>query len=71
MSPRLILGDGAALSALCQFEEEFLILDVTDEFIEDLDVLVQSVSEDLGVVVPLLALQLITQQLHTAHEIVQ
>ena len=68
VSPRLILGDSADVSALCQFEEEFLILDVADEFIENIDVLVQSVSEDRVIVDPLLALQLITQQLHTAHD---
>ena len=64
----LTLGDSADVSALCQFEEEFLILDVADEFIENIDVLVQNVDEDLIIVGPLLALQLITQQLHTAHD---
>lgn len=60
MSPRLTLGDSADVSALCQFEEEFLILDVADEFIENIDVLVQSVNEDRVIVGPLLAFQLIT-----------
>ena len=68
VSPRLTLGDSADVSALCQFEEEFLILDVADKLIENIDVFVQSVNEDRVVVGPLLALQLITQQLHTAHD---
>jgi hypothetical protein len=55
-------------SAHFQSEEEFLVLDAFNEFIEDLDVLAESISDDLGEVVGLLTLQLITQQLHTAHD---
>lgn len=40
--------------ALFQGEEEFLVLDVSNDFIEELDVLVKNISNDLREVVSLL-----------------
>lgn len=47
VSPRLTLGDRADLSALFQREEEFFVLDISNDFIEELDVLVKNTSNDL------------------------
>ena len=58
-------------SAHFQSEEEFLVLDAFNEFIEDLDVLAESISDDLGEVVGLLTLQLITQQLQVVIFVVE
>ena len=68
VSPRLILGDGADVSALFQSEEVFSILDVANKLIKNLDVLVKNISDDLREVVGLFAVELLAQQLHAADD---